>query len=351
MDTANQAGNEQATLWNGLAGHAWVEMQELIDQILRPFEDLLVEAVSLGAGGRVLDVGCGTGTTTLAAARLVAARGHSVGIDISEPMIAAARARAAREGTAASFICANAQAHAFERANFDTFISRFGVMFFDNPIRAFANLRRAATDNADLRFVAWRSAAENPFMTTAERAAAPLLPNLPARQPDAPGQFAFANDRRVYTILEESGWAKIDIRPIDVACTLPEKELVRYVTRIGPVGRILPETDDRTRAQVIETVRGAFDPYVHGTEVRFTAACWMVRAQAGFGSGRRGELRSPGQRQSLLPLEAEEVADFGEELARRGGGRETGRAEHVLADGHVLQTVRITDVECGAGVQ
>jgi hypothetical protein len=117
-------------------------------------------------------------------------------------------------------------------------------------------------------------------MTTAERAAAPLLPNLPARQPDAPGQFAFANDRRVYTILEESGWAEIDIRPIDVACTLAEKELIPYLTRLGPVGRILQETDDRTRAQVIETVRAAFDPYVHGTEVRFTAACWMVSAQA-----------------------------------------------------------------------
>ena len=82
-------------------------------------------------------------------------------------------------------------------------------------------------------------------------------------------------------ILEESGWAEIDIRPIDVVCTLPEKELVRYFTRLGPVGLILHEADERTRAQVIETVRAAFDPYVHGAEVRFTAACWMVGAQAG----------------------------------------------------------------------
>ncbi len=255
MDTAHQTGHEQATLWNGLGGHSWVEMQELLDQILKPFENLLVEAVSLGPGGRLLDVGCGTGSTTLAVAR-------------------------ERESTPASFVCANAQVHAFEPASFDTIISRFGVMFFDDSIRAFANLWRAATDNAQLRFVAWRSAAENPFMTAAERAAAPLLPNLPARQPDAPGQFAFANDRRVYTILEESGWAEIDIRPIDVACTLPEKELVRCLTRLGPVGRILQETDDQTRAQVIETVRAAVDPYVHGAEVRFAAACWLVSAQA-----------------------------------------------------------------------
>jgi hypothetical protein len=95
-----------------------------------------------------------------------------------------------------------------------------------------------------------------------------------------PGQFAFANGDRVHNILKESGWADINIRPIDVACTLPENELIPYPTRLGPVGRILQETDDRTRTHVIQTVRAAFDSYVHGAEVRFTAACWMVKAQA-----------------------------------------------------------------------
>ena len=153
-------------------------------------------------------------------------------------------------------------------------------MFFDDPVRAFANLRRAARDDAEFRFIAWRSAAENPFMTTAERAAAPLLPNLPARRPDAPGQFAFADRRRVHTILEESGWAEIDIQPIDVACTLPENELGPLPDPARSRRSILQDVDDRTRTQVIETVRAAFDPYVHGSEVRFTAACWMVGARA-----------------------------------------------------------------------
>ena len=121
-------------------------------------------------------------------------------------------------------------------------------------------------------------------MTTAERAAAPLLPNLPARRPGAPGQFAFADRYRVNAILQESGWAEIDIRPIDVACTLSEKELVRYLSQLGPVGLALQETDGETRAQVIETVRAAFSPFVHGAEVRFTAACWMVGARAGAAS-------------------------------------------------------------------
>jgi hypothetical protein len=205
-------------------------------------------------------------------------------------MIAAARARAEREGTPASFIAADAQIHSFEPASFDTIMSRFGVMFFTDSVRAFANLRRAASEGAALRFVAFRSAAENPFMTTAERAAAPLLPKLPARRPDAPGQFAFGDRRRVHSILHESGWSEIDIRPIDVACTQSETDLVHYVEKLGPVGLILQEADAATRRQVVETVRAAFDPYVHGGEVRFTAACWMVGARAPAASAEQKEV-------------------------------------------------------------
>lgn len=278
-----QKETEQTALWNGRAGHAWVDAQELLDAILQPFEDRLVDAVRAGPAQRVLDVGCGTGATTLAVARLLAgAQGSCIGVDISQPMIAAARARAQQEGVPASFICADAQRHAFEPASFDVIISRFGVMFFDSPVQAFANLRHAARGGAALRALAWRSPAENPFMTTAERAAAPLLPNMPARQPDAPGQFAFADPHRVCSILEESGWSGIDIQPVDVACTMPEKDLRGYFTRLGPLGLMLQEqaADERTRARVIDTVRAAFDPYVHGSEVRFTAACWMIGAQA-----------------------------------------------------------------------
>jgi len=228
----------------------------------------------------VLDVGCGTGSTTLAFARALGAKGRCTGIDISGPMIAAARARAELESTAVSFIQADAQVYAFEPASFDVIVSRFGVMFFDDAVQAFTNLRLAARDGAELLFVAWRGAAENPFMTTAERAAVQFLPNIPARQPDAPGQFAFADQSRVYRILEASGWVGIDIQPIDVVCTLPEKELVRYLTLVGPVGRIVQEADDRTREQVVATVLPAFEKYVQGADVRFTAACWRVGARA-----------------------------------------------------------------------
>ena len=278
MDIRNE--NEQTTLWNGVAGQAWVDEQALLDRTLAPFQELLVEAVRTSGARQVLDVGCGTGSTTVAVAQLLGESGRCTGIDISEPMIAAARARAEHQRAPASFVCADVQGHEFQPGSFDMVISRFGVMFFADPVQAFANLRRAARDGAGLRFVAWRSPAENPFMTTAERAAAPLLPNLPARQPDAPGPFALADERRVARILEESGWTSIDIQPIDVPCTLPEKDLVRYLSRFGPVGLALNEADQPTRARVLETVRAAFDPYVHGEDVRYTATCWMVSATA-----------------------------------------------------------------------
>ena len=261
--------------WNGPTADAWVETQELLDDIFRPFEQLLVEAAGALPGDCVLDVGCGAGSLTLAFAR---ATGQAVGVDISEAMIAAARSRAEREGAPASFVCADAESHPFERATFDRIVSRFGVMFFDDPVAAFTNLRRAAADHAALHFAAWRGADENPFMTTAERAAAPLL-TLPARRPHEPGQFALADRERVQRILEQSGWSAIEIQPIDVVCTLPKTELVRYATRLGPVGRAWNGLDDRTRAQVIESMTAAFAPYVRGAEVRFTAACWMVSAR------------------------------------------------------------------------
>jgi SAM-dependent methyltransferase len=279
MKVGKAANEDQTALWNGLGGRGWVNAQAILDAMLRPFEDRLLEAVEVERGGRVLDVGCGTGSTTLAFARLVGPRGRCVGVDVSEPMLALARERARRERSPATFLHADAQAHAFTPGSFDAIVSRFGVMFFDDFVRAFANLRRAARAGAALRFVAWRAPAENPFMTTAERAAARFLPSLPARHPDAPGQFALADRGRVQRILEESGWTGVDIQPLDVVCTLPEPDLIRYVTQVGPLARILHEVDDGTRERHVAAVRPAFAEFVNGPDVRFPAACWIVGAR------------------------------------------------------------------------
>jgi SAM-dependent methyltransferase len=270
----------QMKLWNTTAGQAWVDLHEVLDRMYEPFAQRLVAAASTRGARRVLDIGCGTGGTTLALARQLGAAVSCTGIDISEPMLALAESRAERERLPATFIRGDAQCHAFEPAAFDLLVSRFGVMFFDDPVQAFRNLRAATEPRGALCAITWRSAADNPFMTTAERAAAPLLANPPARPADGPGQFAFADPERVRSVLERSGWSEIALQPLDVACALPVRELDSHISRLGPLGRILPDLEEPQRTRLVETVRAAFAPYVHGSEVRYDAACWTVSARA-----------------------------------------------------------------------
>jgi len=276
-EAANQA---QAELWNNQAGHNWVEQNAMLDRLFAPFEPPLVEAVRKYGASQVLDVGCGAGATTFAVARSLEGQGRCTGADLSAPLINLARRRAVElDADNTDFVVADAQTQAFEPAGFDAVISRFGVMFFDNPVAAFANLRRAARPDAGLACIVWRSAGENPFMTAAERAAAPLLPDAPPRDPAAPGQFAFGDPDRVAGILSAAGWRGVDLQPLDVACAMPAEDLETYAVRMGPVSLALPSLEADHRQAVIEAVRRGFAPFVSDGMARFTAACWMMRAR------------------------------------------------------------------------
>lgn len=264
-------------VWS-ITGNAWVEAEALLDGMYAPFEAMLARDIPNGA--KVLDVGCGTGATTIAAARRVGPGGEALGVDISEPMIAAARAKAAREGVAASFALGDAQDFAFEAGRFDQVISRFGLMFFGDFVAAFANLRRAAAPDARLHAIAWRSGDENPFMMAAERAAAPLLPGFEVRPSiEENGQFAFGDPERVLDILARSGWRQAVLAPFEVTCAFPAAALPLYLARLGPVGRALEGADPELRERVLAAVLPAFDRHVVGDEVRFEAACWSITAR------------------------------------------------------------------------
>jgi SAM-dependent methyltransferase len=281
MSLAPERNRDQAALWNNAAGRNWVDMQDVLDRMLAPFEALLVAEAFPGEGARVLDIGCGAGATTLSMARRLGPDGACLGVDISGPLVAAATARAAAEGLpSAAFVEADAQTYPFEPDHFDAVISRFGVMFFDDPEAAFVNIRRAARRGARLCFVAWRSPAENPFMVTAARAAGPYLPQMPAQDPSAPGQFAFADGERVRRILAASGWTDLEVRPVDVPMVVPEADLMAYVTRMGPVGLVLQSADEKTRAEVAGVLAAAFEPFIREGAARFTSACWLVSARA-----------------------------------------------------------------------
>jgi SAM-dependent methyltransferase len=275
------APDDQATLWNGAMGQTWVEMARVTDQLFEPLTAPLLEAAGAGASA-LLDVGCGAGFATLALARELGPGTRTVGADISGPLLLAARDRADAAGVPIDFVLADAQTFDFEPASFDLIVSRLGVMFFVDPVAAFANLRRAATDSARLRFICWRDPAENPFMTLTARATKDLL-DLPARVPNAPGPYGLADPERTRGILTGAGWSGVEARPFDAVCAMPAGELMTFLTRIGPLRDALAEADDELREKVLEAVRAAAAPYVDGDRVSFEAALWVVDAAASTG--------------------------------------------------------------------
>jgi SAM-dependent methyltransferase len=272
-------GDQQAEFWNGVGGDAWVDMQPVLDTMFAGLADMLAKTAAERGARRVLDVGCGVGATTVAIARRLGEASEVTGVDISAPMVEAAKERVAFDDHTPRFLLADAATHTFEKGEFDLLVSRFGVMFFDDPVAAFTRLRDAIAPGGGLRFVCWRTPEENPFMTAGARAVADLVPNMPAREPGAPGPFAFAAEGRAAEILAEAGWGAVEARPIDFPCAFPESELLRYLARIGPVGQALREVDDAMRNEALRLARAAYEPFVTGDEVRFTARCWTVAAE------------------------------------------------------------------------
>lgn len=277
-DPPNQA---QSDMWNQDGGRTWADLHTTLDMVFQSLATVLVDEAVAAGGEQVLDVGCGAGGSTLAVARALAPNGRCIGIDISAPLIATANARAVSENLGnVTFIRGDAQTHAFTPGSFDTIISRLGVMFFDDPNGAFANLRRAARPAGRLAFIGWRSRDQNPFMAVAERAAASVVTDFPLRNDDGPGQFAFASASRIEGILQAAGWTSIDVRSVDLPCSFPAAQLSAYATRMGPYGRIRETLDKKVSAQADAAVLAAFTPYVHGNVVRFMSACWLATARA-----------------------------------------------------------------------
>ena len=271
---------KQAEVWNGVGGRAWVEGRALLDRMYQPVVDAILAACPPTIGNHVLDVGCGTGAVTIAYARHLESGPACVGIDFSSPMIEAARARSEHEKVNASFIHGDAQVYPFEEASFDLLVSRFGVMFFDDPVRAFTNLRRAAKPKAKACFAVWRGPEDNPFMREAELAAARFLPDAPAPDPSAPGRFALSDRDKTKGIFSDSGWSQIDILHEDIPCSFPQRDLDYMFTSFGPIGGAFRQLNKASQLQLIETVRPVFSKYVIKEEVHFKAGCWIILAHA-----------------------------------------------------------------------
>jgi SAM-dependent methyltransferase len=212
---------EQIEYWNSVQAQKWVASQDRLDALIESLGTLAIERSGVAVGERAIDVGCGCGATTLALARRVGPRGFVLGIDISSPMLARARERARAEGFAnVEFANADAQTHAFAEDAFDAACSRFGVMFFADPTRAFANLRRALRAGGTVAFVCWRPMPENPWMVVPFAAIASFITPPPPPPPGAPGPFSFGDRERVREILSAAGFDRIEIAPYDTELAL-----------------------------------------------------------------------------------------------------------------------------------
>jgi len=281
---AHELNADQIAYWNGPGGQHWVDRQNTQDIVLAPISEILTQRADAKPGERVLDVGCGCGATSLALAQTVGPTGHILGVDVSAAMLDRAR-QVAPAHLPVHFVLADATVYPFERASFDLLVSRFGVMFFAEPTRSFANLHRALRASGRLAFVCWREPRENPFFMVPLQAAYKHAPKLPQLGPEDPGPFSFASAERVGRILGEAGFHNVAAEPcnlsLDIAAGRGLEAAVQGALQIGPAARALAEQPPAVIAAATNSIREALEPFVRDQSVLLPASIWIVTASAG----------------------------------------------------------------------
>lgn len=271
--------------WDGVHGDFWVREQRRQDSTLQPFVPLLLDSAGVGRGQSVLDVGCGCGATTIAAAQRVGAPGHAVGVDISTVMLAKARELAEEAGLADAdvgrmeFRKADAQLHEFEAASFDAAISRFGVMFFGDPRAAFRNIARALRPGGRLAFVCWQSAKDNPHISLPMRAIISAFPDaLPPGGPQPP--FSMADPDVVRELLDATGFREIVIEPVVRDLRVgdnPEQVLEHYLAQ-PMVRQLLDGQPCEQVDEVRQRIAAQLEDNQRDDGVYLGSAAWLVTA-------------------------------------------------------------------------
>ena len=283
MDVAHQANADQIAYWNGPNGQRWTDRQASQDVLLAPVSQLLIDRIGPKAGDRIVDIGCGCGATSIALAGRVAPNGFVLGVDISAPMLERAR-QLARKALPLDFVQADATVYPFEAGSFDLLVSRFGVMFFADPVLSFANLRKALRTKGRVVFACWREPKENPWMMAPLQAVYRHVPRLPQVGPEDPGPFAFASAERVKRILREAGYTDVATEACEVALDIAIGRgldaAADAALEIGPSARALEGHSPEVRAAVRESVRQLLTPYVRGETVPLPGSIWIVTAKA-----------------------------------------------------------------------
>ncbi|CCD91245.1 putative S-adenosyl-L-methionine (SAM)-dependent methyltransferase [Bradyrhizobium sp. ORS 375] len=274
---------DQIAYWNGPGGQRWSDRQEAQDVLLAPVSQILIDHIAAEPGDRILDIGCGCGGLSIALARQVAPDGAVLGIDISAPMLARAREVAPGE-LPIEFVLADATVHPFPPASFDLLVSRFGVMFFADPVTSFANMRRALKPDGRLVFACWREPRANPWMIAPLQAVYRHVPKLPEMAPEDPGPFAFASEARVTRILTEAGFTDVAMQAhalsLDIARGQGLDAAVQSAFEIGPASLALEGHPDETREAARQSVRELLAQYQNGGNVTLSGSIWLVTARA-----------------------------------------------------------------------
>ena len=275
----------QIAYWNDRAAVTWTTFQERLDALFEPLTAQALAAARPTSGETVIDIGCGCGATVLALADRVGPTGQVLGLDVSQPMAARARERiAALNLSNAQVVVSDAVTHDFPPASVDLLFSRFGVMFFTDPIAAFANFHRAMRPGGRLLCAVWRPLADNPWFTVPQEAARALVsPQLPA-DPDSPGPFAFANPDRTRGILTGAGWhdavlTRTDV-PMRLAATGQIDQATDFATNVGALARTLADEGPETRALVREAVAEALKAYDSPAGISLSGSIWLISARA-----------------------------------------------------------------------
>jgi SAM-dependent methyltransferase len=271
---------EQAEAWNGYEGNHWADHQGRYDAVNSGFNDHLLAAAAIGDRDHVLDVGCGNGQVTRLAARR-ARLGHATGIDLSEPMLARARATATGEGVAnVTFTRGDAQVHPFAAASFDVAVSRFGIMFFADPVAAFANIGRALRPGGRLALLSLRGMDDNEVGTVFGAMAEHLPPNPAPADPGAPGPESLADPDRIREVLTGAGFEQVTSTPVDAPQVWGRdaEDASRFLGAWGPVRFVLDQVDEATAARARDALTAALRPYEEPDAVRLRGAAWLITA-------------------------------------------------------------------------
>jgi SAM-dependent methyltransferase len=276
--------SRQAAFWEDRAA-SWLATEHDLARVLGVFGPMALAGLDLRAGQRVIDIGCGSGATTIELAGRVGTEGEAVGVDIAPAMIAVAVDRAGAAGVEnARFAVADAQVEDLGSASFDAAFSRFGVMFFADPVTAFANIHGALRPDGHLAFVCWQDISANGWMHVPGAAVLAVTGELPpAPGPGEPGPFSLAAPGRIEDLLGQAGFRQIMVTAHDDVVVVPEADIdvmVRIAASVGPVRAAILSADDETRGRLLAAVRAALVERVEHDEVRLSSGAFVVSARA-----------------------------------------------------------------------